>query len=80
MVRGRDEPDVGRGVHRLTGDLTVLADGRLALVTPDEEVHDLGDVLAALVGEAPDRVPSGRATATSAGCASRSRWSTATSG
>jgi hypothetical protein len=60
MVRGRDEPDVGRGVHRLTGDLTVLADGRLALVTPDEEVHDLADVLAALVGEAPDRVPSGR--------------------
>ena len=58
MVTGRDEPGLGppRGhpVHRLMGDLTVLADGRLALVTPDEEVHDLGEVLAALVGEAPD--------------------------
>jgi hypothetical protein len=54
MVMGGDEPGLGREVHRLTGDLTVLADGRLALVTPDEEVHDLGEVLAALVGEAPD--------------------------
>jgi hypothetical protein len=38
----------------------VLVDGRLALLTPDEEVHDLGEVLAALVGEAPDRVPGTR--------------------
>jgi hypothetical protein len=36
------------------GDLTVLADGRLALMTADEELHDLGDVLAALVGGPPD--------------------------
>lgn len=34
--------------------MTVLADGRLALMTSDEEVHDLGDVLAALVGEPHD--------------------------
>jgi hypothetical protein len=54
MVQGRDEPGIGCQVHRLTGDLTVLADGRLALMTPDEEVHDLGDVLAALVGEGRD--------------------------
>ena len=54
MVKGRDQPGVGRRVHRLAGDLTVLADGRLALLTADEQVHDLGDVLAALVGEPPD--------------------------
>jgi hypothetical protein len=61
-VKGRDEPGIGpphpvgtrHPVHRLTGDLTVLVDGRLALMTPDERVHGLGEVLAALVGEAPD--------------------------
>ena len=68
-VRGRDQPSVGpprpaqrapgtrHPVHRVVGDLTVLRDGRLVLVTPDEAVHDLGDVVAALVGEPPDRVP-----------------------
>jgi hypothetical protein len=50
-VGGRDQPGVGRRAHRVVGDLTVLRDGRLVLVTPDEAVHDLGDVLAALVGE-----------------------------
>jgi hypothetical protein len=54
IVKGADEPALGRAVHRLTGDLTVLADGRIALMTADEAVHDLGDVLAALVGEGPD--------------------------
>ena len=54
IVKGRDEPRVGRQLHRLVGDLTVLADGRIALMTPDEAVHDLGDALAALVGEPPD--------------------------
>ncbi len=33
MVKGRDEPRVGSQVHHLAGDLTVLADGRLALMT-----------------------------------------------
>jgi hypothetical protein len=54
IVKERDAPSVGRELHRVAGDLTVLADGRLALMTADEEVHDLGDVLAALVGEPPD--------------------------
>lgn len=54
MVKGRDQAGVGGQVHRVAGDLTVLADGRLALMTGDEQVHDLGDVLAALVGERPD--------------------------
>lgn len=54
IVKGWDEPGVGREVHRVVGDLTVLADGRLALMTADEEVHDFGDVLAALVGEPRD--------------------------
>ena len=54
IVKGRDEPGVGRQLHRVDGDLTVLGDGRLALMTADEELHDLGDVLAALVGEPPD--------------------------
>src|SRR5262249_16682776 len=31
---------------RLDGDLTVGADGRLLWMTPDEEVHDLGDAIA----------------------------------
>jgi len=53
-VKGRDEPGIGRQVHHLTGGLTVLPDGRLALMTPEERVYDLGEVLAALVGEAPD--------------------------
>ena len=56
IVKGADQPDLARRVHRLVGDLTVLADGRLALMTRDETVHDLGDVLAALVGEPPDAV------------------------
>jgi hypothetical protein len=61
LVRaGADEAGLGRETFRLVGDLTALADGRLALLTPDGEAHDLADVLAALVGEAPDRVPSGR--------------------
>jgi hypothetical protein len=54
IANGRDEPGFGRQVHRVVGDLTVLAGGRLALMTPDEEVHDLGDVLATLVGDPPD--------------------------
>ena len=54
MVNARDAPGVGRQRHRVGGDLTVLADGRLALMTADEQVHDLGDVLAALIGEPPD--------------------------
>jgi hypothetical protein len=54
IVNGRDEPGLGRQVHRLVGDLTVLADGRLALMTPDEDVFDLGDVLSALVVEPRD--------------------------
>jgi hypothetical protein len=54
IVKGADQPQLGRAVHRLAGDLTVLADGRIALMTPDEALHDLGDVLAALVGEPPD--------------------------
>jgi hypothetical protein len=57
IVKGRAKPDADHQIHRVVGDLTVLADGRLALMTPDEAVHDLGDVLAVLVGEPPDRVP-----------------------
>ena len=56
IVNCCDEPGLGRGAHRLVGDLTVLADGRLVLMTGDEQVHDLGDVLAALVGEPPDAI------------------------
>jgi hypothetical protein len=51
---GADQPGVGREVFRLVGDLTALADGRLVLLTEAGEAHDLGDVLAALVGEQPD--------------------------
>jgi hypothetical protein len=51
---GADQPGVGREAFELVGDLTVLAGGRLALLTPDGEPHDLGDVLAALVREGPD--------------------------
>lgn len=54
IVNGRDEPGLGRRAHRLVGDLAVLADRRLVPMTRDEEVHDLGDVLAALVGEPAD--------------------------
>jgi hypothetical protein len=53
-IRGLDQPGGGRDVHQLDGDLTVLADGRLVLLTPEEEVVDLGDALAALVAEEPD--------------------------
>ena len=61
LVRvGADQPGVGREAFQLVGDLTAQADGRLGLLTPDGEARDLGDVLAALVGEGPDRVPSGR--------------------
>jgi hypothetical protein len=42
------------GTSYVFGDLTVRADGRLALMTADEVVHDLGDVLAALAGEPAD--------------------------
>jgi hypothetical protein len=52
IVKGHD--GVGPPVLRLEGDLTVGADGRLLWMTPDERVHELGDVLAALVGEQPD--------------------------
>ena len=52
----RDEPEVGRRAHVLTGDLTVLTAGRLALLLPDGTVLDVGDALAALVGEPPDGV------------------------
>jgi hypothetical protein len=51
---GADEPGVGVETFRLIGDLTALADRRLVLLTADGETHDLADVLAALVGEAPD--------------------------
>jgi hypothetical protein len=51
---GADEPAIGQEAFRLVGGLTVRADGRLALLTPNGEVHDLADVLAALVGEEPD--------------------------
>ena len=51
---GADEPGIGVEAFRLIGDLTALADGRLVLLTADGEAHDLADVLAALVGEAPD--------------------------
>lgn len=52
----RDEPEVGRRAHALSGDLTVLADGRLALLLPSGEVVDVGDAFAALVAEPPDGV------------------------
>lgn len=54
MVNGNDQP--GHDALRLCleGDLTVLADGRLALMTPDEAVHDLGALVDALVGEPRD--------------------------
>ena len=52
---GADQPGVDRQVHRLEGDLTALRSGRLVL-TDDGSAHDLGDVLAALVGEEPDGV------------------------
>ena len=52
MVNGHD--GLAPRMLQLEGDLTVMADGRLAWMTPDEAVHDLGDVLAALVGERPD--------------------------
>jgi hypothetical protein len=54
IVKGGDEPGAARSIHRIVGDVTVLADGRLALMTMGEEVHDLGEVLAALVGEPRD--------------------------
>jgi hypothetical protein len=54
IVEGSDQPQPDGRSFILEGDLTVLVDGRLALLTPDEEVHDLGDLLAALVGEPPD--------------------------
>jgi hypothetical protein len=54
IVKGTDQPRPDARCVRLEGDLTVLADGRIALLTPDEEVHDLGALLAALVGEPPD--------------------------
>ena len=54
IVKGTDQPSPDGRRFRLEGDLTVLADGRIALLTPDEEVHDLGALLAALVGEPPD--------------------------
>ena len=61
---GSDQPGVGRAqrapAFRRVGDLTVLADGRLVLVSDEGDVADLADALAALVGEEPDRVPSGR--------------------
>jgi hypothetical protein len=41
-------------VLQLEGNLIVGADGRLLWMTPDERVPELGDVLAALVGERPD--------------------------
>jgi hypothetical protein len=53
---GSDQPGAGE-TFRLVGDLTALADGRLVLLTPDGDAHDLADVLAALVGEGRDRVP-----------------------
>src|SRR6266542_2186589 len=53
---GADQPDVGRETYRLAGALTVLADGRLALLGAEGEVVDLGDALAALVGEEPDEM------------------------
>ncbi|HEV8634282.1 MAG TPA: hypothetical protein VG370_08605 [Chloroflexota bacterium] len=42
MAKGRDEPGVDHKLHRVIGDLTVLADGRLALRTADEQVRELG--------------------------------------
>jgi hypothetical protein len=54
IVEGGDELNVDRRVHRLDGDLTVLTDGRVVLMAGDAEVHDLGDVLAALVDEPAD--------------------------
>jgi hypothetical protein len=55
LVRiGADQPGVGRESYQFAGDLTAQADGRLVLLTPDGEAHDLADVLAALVGEEPD--------------------------
>lgn len=54
IVKGTDQPRPDGRRFRLEGDLTVLADGRVALLTPDEEVHDLGALLAALVAEPPD--------------------------
>jgi hypothetical protein len=52
--KGTDEPGLGRETFRLVGDLTALADGRLVLLTPDGDAHDLADVLASLVREVPD--------------------------
>jgi hypothetical protein len=54
IVKGTDQPGTGAQRFHLEGDLTVLADGRVALLTPDEEAHDLGALLAALVGEPSD--------------------------
>jgi len=55
LVRvGADQPGARRESFRLVGDLTAQADGRIVLLTPDGEAHDLSDVLAALVGEEPD--------------------------
>jgi hypothetical protein len=54
IVDGADQPCPDGRRFRFEGDLTVLADGRVALLTPDEEAHDLGALLAALVGEEPD--------------------------
>jgi len=51
---GADQPGVGWETFRLVGDLTVQADGPLILLTADGEADDLGDALAALVGESPD--------------------------
>jgi hypothetical protein len=53
-IRGLDQPGVGREAFRLADDLTVLAGGRVVLLAPDGEALDLGDALAALVGEKPD--------------------------
>lgn len=41
---------------RLEGDLTVAADGRLLWLAPNGDAHELGDVLAALVGEPRDAI------------------------
>jgi hypothetical protein len=54
MGAGADQPGVDREAFCVVGDLTAQADGRLVLLTPDGEAHDLGDVLAALVAEEAD--------------------------
>jgi hypothetical protein len=54
VVEGADQPCPDARRFRFEGDLTVLADGRVALLAPDEEVHDLGALLAALIGEEAD--------------------------